>query len=501
MAESRDAPARPGAQVPTVAPVQFEPLFAPRAVAVAGVSSGSTAQGNAFIRRLREAGFGGDIYPIHPTASTLEGLAAYPTLSSAPRPVDYAFIAVPAAQVPGLLANAQGRVRFAQVMSSGFGESGVSEAALLEAARTGGMRLLGPNCMGTYSPRGRLNFLDGGIGPPGTIGVLSQSGGLSIDIVRHGRQRGLAFSAVVSLGNSLDLGPNDLIEHFLQDPSTRVIGAYLEDVRDGRRLFRILSAAGARKPVVILRGGRSRQGQRAAHSHTGSLASPQEAWRALASQTGAVLRDSLEDFVAALLAFQAYPAPTAGSPSERVVLLGNGGGASVLAADSLADRGLAVAPLDDACAQALAMLPIPPGASLGNPIDVPANSLQRERGVLVQRILEAVGTLERPGALLVHLNLPVILGYRHLDMLGDLEQAIVASLPAIADGTRLAVCLRSCGDQSVELRRRELGQRLAGIGVPVFETLDEAAGALAALHEFSAFRHSRSVGCARRRDA
>jgi acyl-CoA synthetase (NDP forming) len=473
---------------------RFEPLFSPRAIAVAGVSAKSVGQGNAFIRNLREAGYQGAIYPIHPSERTLEGLPAFSSLAGTPTPVDYAFVAIGAAGVPALLRSGQGRVRFAQVMSSGFAHdvNGRNLAhELIDAVRTGGMRLLGPNCMGTCSPRGRMNFIGGGVDAPGSIGVMSQSGGLSIDILRHGRYRGLRFSGVVSLGNCLDLGPNDLLEYFIADPHTKVIGAYLENVPDGRRFFEHLHSAQAAKPVVILKGGRSAQGQRAAASHTGSLASDDQVWRAMARQTGAVMADTFEHFIDMLAAFQSNQPLV--RPSGRVILFGNGGGASVLAADCMAQLGLEVPPLQHETIAALERLGVPPGASLDNPIDVPANILQRERGALAQRILSTIALHESPEAIVVHLNLPVILGYRHIDMLADLMQATTRLRLQMASRSHLLLVLRSTGEPEFEERRSDCTRMAMREGIPVFGQLSDAARALAALHGHARFVDDRQT--------
>lgn len=463
--------------------VDFDSLFCPKAIAVAGVSSSGVGQGNAFIRCLRTAGYTGAIYPIHPSEDSVEGLKAYRSLGALPGMADYAFVAIPAAAVPALLAAADGRVRFAQVMSSGFGEGagGVDlRAALLHAARRGGMRMLGPNCMGTHSPRGRVSFINEGVDEPGSVGVLSQSGGLSIDILRTGRYRGLKFSGLVSLGNCLDLGPCELLEHFLADAQTRVIGAYVEEIREGRRFFELLRAAAAEKPVVILKGGRTAQGQRAAASHTGSMVSNEHVWHALARQTGSVLVDTLAQFIDALATFQAESqehAPATG----RVILFGNGGGASVLATDAMARLGIDVPPLQPHTIEALAALGVPAGASLGNPIDVPANILQRERGALAGRILETVIATQESDAIVLHLNMPVILGYEHIDLLGDLMDVAISVRKKLPPRRRLFLVLRTTGQTELEERRQAAATRAMQAGIPVFRELPEAAQALAAL--------------------
>jgi acyl-CoA synthetase (NDP forming) len=468
-------------------------LFRPATVAVAGVSAKNAGQGNKFIQRLRAAGYAGKIYPIHPTETELEGLPAYPSLADTPEPIDYAFIAIPAEAVPPLLASAQQRVRYAQVMSSGFGEGGHGgglREALLQAIRQGGMRLLGPNCMGIYSPSGRITFTDGRMGDVGTVGVLSQSGGLSIDIVRNGEYRGLRFSGVVSLGNCLDVDPSDLLEHYLEDPGTRVIGAYIEEIRDGRRFFDLLRRARARKPIVLLKGGRTVQGQRAAASHTGSLASNDQVWRALAAQTGSILADTMEDFIDALVALE-HESERSWAFDGRVVLFGNGGGASVLAADALGRVGMDVPQLEAGTVAALRQLGVPSGAGLENPLDVPANILERNHGAWARDILDTVVARERPGAVVVHLNLAVILGYRQGELMNELVHAVLALKLALPAGVRLFLVLRSPGQPDLETHRQAYAHLAMQSGVPVFLGLPAVAGALAALRGYCLFRESR----------
>ncbi len=199
---------------------RYAPLFMPKTVAVVGASSKGNALPNVFIRRMREFGYAGEIYPIHPTASKIDGIPAYPNLGATPHPVDYAYIVVSGAQIPDMLAAAAGRVKYAQVISSGFGEVDEGkdlQLRLLDAARAGGMRLLGPNCLGIYTPRGGITFTEIGPKEVGHVGVISQSGGLGTDIIRRGFSRGVKFSGLVTVGNCADLGPCDLLEFYLAD--------------------------------------------------------------------------------------------------------------------------------------------------------------------------------------------------------------------------------------------------------------------------------------------
>ena len=473
---------------------RFKPLFEPRTIAVVGASTKGDALPNLFIRRLREHGYAGAVYPIHPTAPQIEGHAAYRSLAGAPEPVDYAYIAIAAAQVPALLKEARGRARYAHVISSGFGEveegKGLEEE-LAAAARAGGMRLIGPNCMGLYSPRGRVTFADVGALEAGSVGVLSQSGGLGTDIIRRGLNRGLKYSALVSMGNCADLGAADLTEFYLADPQTKVIGMYVETAKDGRRLFEILRSAGAAKPVVILKGGRTEQGRTAALSHTGALAGDDRAWVALSRQTGCVMVDTLDEFVNALLVFQSL-APQTRRPTRRAVLFGNGGGASVLATDSFARLGLAVTPFDRATLERLAALKLPPGTSITNPVDAPVGTLRQDDGRVAEKILAAIHAGDGFEALVMHLNLSVFVGRASSEVLDNLVQAALRVQARHPGRAHFVLVLRSDGDPALEERRRGFRAKAAALGIPVYDEIADAGRALAALASYERFVHARS---------
>jgi len=474
---------------------RFRPLFEPQTVAVVGASSKGSTLPNVFIRRIRELGYAGEIYPIHPAADEIDGLKAYRSLGETPRPVDYAFIAIPAGQVAPLLEQARGRVRFAQVISAGFGEveegKGLQDE-LARAARAGGMRLIGPNCLGLHTPRGRVTFAETGSTETGSVGAISQSGGLGTDLIRRGQSRGLKFSGLVTVGNCADIGPNDLVEFYLADPQTRVIGLYLEAARDGRGLFEMLRAARAAKPVVILKGGRTRQGLAAAVSHTGSLAGDDRAWSALARQTGCVLAETLDGYIDALLAFQAL-APRKRQPTRRVVLFGNGGGASVLATDYYARLGLDVAPFERATLDALAALKLPPGTSITNPVDTPVGTLQQDDGRVAEKILDIIYGSGKPDALVMHLNLSAFVGRSRPEVLDNLMQAALRVQARYPGQAHFILVLRSDGEPALEERRRAFRAAAAALGIPVYDEIADAGRALAAIAWHERFLHSRTA--------
>ncbi|HET9664733.1 MAG TPA: CoA-binding protein [Burkholderiales bacterium] len=474
---------------------QYEPLFNPKTVAVVGASTKGAALPNIFIRRIREFGYAGEIYPIHPTAAEIDGLPAYKSLGETPLPVDYAYIAIGAAQIPSALAAGAGRVRFAQVISSGFAEVDEGKALQVElaaAARGGGMRLLGPNCLGIYTPRGRVTFAEGGLRDVGEVGIISQSGGLGTDIIRRGLNRGLRYSGLITIGNCADVGPADILEFYLADAQTRVIGLYIETAKDGRRLFETLREARASKPVIVLKGGRTRQGRAAAASHTGSLAGDDRVWVALARQTGCVLVDTLDQFIDALLVFQALR-PSSRKPTRRVALFGNGGGTSVLAADYFARLGLDVSPFERAAIDALAAMKLPPGTSITNPVDCPVGTLRQDDGRVAEKILDVIYQHGGPDALVMHLNLSAFVGRTKNEVLDNLVDAALRVQERHPGKAHFVLVLRSDGEPALEDRKREFRARAVALGIPVYDEMANAGHALAALQAHERYVTSRSA--------
>lgn len=474
---------------------RFMPLLQPRSVAVLGASTTSTTIANTFLRRMKDFGYSGQLYPIHPKAAEVEGLPAYPSLAQTPEPVDYAYVAIAAQSIPDVLRRAGGRVRYAQVISSGFGEVAEGEALqaeLLQAGREGGARILGPNCLGLYSPRGGVTFSAGAPRELGTVGVVTQSGGLGTDIIKRGQWRGVRFSGLVTVGNSVDIGPVDLLEFYLADPQTRVIGLYLEDVKDGRRFFDLLRSSRALKPVVILRGGRSAQGRAAAASHTGALAGDGRAWEAVARQTGCVMVETVDAFIDALLAFQ-FLDLSPRTPTRRVVLFGNGGGTSVLATDSFAECALDITAFDAATIAQLEALNLPPGTSVVNPIDAPVATLQGEEGRVANRILDIVCESGRPDAIVMHVNLAAFVGRGGGDPVANLIQAVVRVKQAHPGGPHLMIVLRVDGSPELDDKRRHHRETALAAGIPVYDELVDAAQALRNVRLYEQHKASRAA--------
>lgn len=473
----------------------LSPLFSPRTIGVLGASARGTNAANLFLRNLQGFEFAGEIYPVHPHADQIEGIAAYRSISETPAPIDYAFVALPATAVPDVLERAGGRVQFAQVISSGFGETAegaVLEERLVAAGRSGGVRILGPNCLGTHSPRGRLTFVDNAPTDMGPVAVISQSGGLSVDILRLGAQQGVRFGAVVSVGNGADVSCAELLRHFLEDPETEVVGLYLESLKEGKQVLEVMRATRTEKPVVLLAGGRTVGGARAALSHTGALTGNHRLWPALAQQAGVVLVDTVRELLDTLLAFQLRDKDVEPVGSD-VVLFGNGGGTSVLATDALERAGLVVPRLPESTIDALSELGLPPGTSLANPLDAPAWTLAVDDGEIAETILSTVLSAVTPAVVISHLNVGILVSNTRTSE-HDVVDRLITSIGRAqdeAEGSHHLLVLRTDGDPSTTERIETYRSHAHQAGLPVFNELGAAAIAAAGLLAHERYRNRR----------
>jgi acyl-CoA synthetase (NDP forming) len=310
---------------------QVQAIFHPRSVAVVGASANPDTPGYDYVHSMQVFGYRGAIYPINPKAEEILGLPVYRSLRDVPDNVDYVICCVPSAHVLDLVRDCGERgVKALQLFTGRFSETGRPDAADLErrvlaAAREAGVRIIGPNCMGLLNPAHGISFRTDMSREPGTIGFLSQSGNLLFELTHYGGPRGLRFSKAISYGNALDLDESDFLEYFAQDAETNVIGAYVEGLHDGRRFLAALKHAASRKPVVVLKGGRTGAGGRAAASHTAALAGTSAVWDAAVRQAGALAVDTVEDAIDMLIAFDRMRPPSAQDERPRVGMVGAGG--------------------------------------------------------------------------------------------------------------------------------------------------------------------------------
>jgi acyl-CoA synthetase (NDP forming) len=479
--------------VPAAVPVpafDFNRLFKPTSIAVAGASrKGGRSMANRSLATYRNWGWADNLYAIHPTEKEIQGVPAYPSVRDVPGGrVDYMKVAVPAAAVPELVRQSAGRVSVAQIVTGGFGELSeagrVLEQEMLDAARAGGIRIVGPNCIGTYCPAGRQSFRGGAAGIQGSVGMVSQSGGVAGDFINIAEAEGLAFSKVVSVGNSIDVTVAEVLEELVSDPETSIIGLYLEGVRDGGRLLKALRAASGRKPIVALVGGLTKAGGIAAVSHTGRLTSDSRTWDAIARSSGLFRVDTLEGLLGILLMHQRYPERL---PDEALLIMGSGGGATTLAGDAAERAGVALPQFTPSALDKLAAVPMGIPKNLLNPLEVVIVSPESVSHTAGQ-VLEQLQDVQFFSDVVVHANMAAYYAY------GDKASGVapllelIAELAALAGRPwRMALVLKNPsvvpGPDMDVLRSHCREARL-----PLFPSIEAAMVGVAALQHYSKYR-------------
>ena len=319
----------------------LENIFHPQAIAIIGASSTNWGMGS-FLASLIEHKFSGKIYPVNPRYSDILGMKSYTSIKDIPESFDYAIFAIPASEVLQSLEEcAKKEVKNIHLYTARFSESGRPDAVdleveILKRAKELDIRLIGPNCMGIYHPQKGISWEMDFPKEPGTVGFISQSGALATELVRISGKLGVRFSKAISYGNAIDLNESDFLEYLAQDSETKMIIMYLEGVKDGRRFFNNLRRIVSSKPVIILKGGRSKAGARATVSHTASLAGTMQIWNTAVMQTGAISANNLDELIDLTLSFYFLP-PIKG---RNVGIVAGAGGASVLAADICEEAGL-----------------------------------------------------------------------------------------------------------------------------------------------------------------
>ena len=350
--------------------LELDTVFHPRSIAVAGASESPDKQGHTYFKNLLD-NFQGPVYPINFRADEVLGHRTYRSVRDLPQNVDYVISAIPNRDILDLVdACASKGVKALHLFTARFSETGYEvearlERELLQRSRAAGIRIIGPNCMGLYYPKQGISWGHDHPKEHGTVGVISQSGGNAGEIISMGASRGLRFSKVVSYGNALDLNEADLVEYLADDPETEIIGGYIEGVRDGPRFVKALQYAAQRKPVALLKGGRTQAGTHMVSSHTASLAGAREVWEAMCRQTGVINTFSLEELLDTLVAFAFMP------PAQGFgVLVGGGaGGRSVLSADECEEEGLHLMPIPQDVREELARQDPFFGPWVTNPVD------------------------------------------------------------------------------------------------------------------------------------
>jgi len=355
-------------------PPDFNLLFNPGSIALIGASNNIGKWGAIVFLNILLGGYQGRVYPVNQKEETVLGHKAYPKAYQIPDLVDLAIIAIPAQWVMEAVQDCIRKgVHMAIVITSDFSETGeqgaLLEKELTEAARSSGMRLVGPNTMGIFSASANLTALMPPVRPKrGQVSLVSQSGNIGTQILGWGEKFGVGFSKYVSSGNEGDLRSEDYLSFFGKDPETKVILTYIEGLDDGRKFFESARKITHSKPIIVFKGGKTPAGARAAKSHSGAMAGVVELYEAAFKQAGLLWASTIEEMLEWAAAFSSFPLPR----GNRVGILTRGGGWGVITADACMQMGLEVPPLDDTLIQALDKI-LPSYWSKGNPVDMVAS--------------------------------------------------------------------------------------------------------------------------------
>lgn len=349
----------------------LDAFFQPKSVAVIGATDTAGSVGRTVLWNLINSPFGGTVYPVNPKRAQVLGIRAYPSIRDLPEVVDLAVVVTPAKTVPGVISDcADIGVKSAIIISAGFKEIGPEGAALeqevLKQAQRGNMRIIGPNCLGLMAPRTGLNATFAStIARPGNVGFISQSGALCTSVLDWSLEAQVGFSAFVSIGSMLDVSWGDLIDYLGNDPHTNSIVIYMETIGNARSFLSAAREVALRKPIIVIKAGRTAAAAKAAASHTGSLAGSDAVLDAAFKRCGVLRVDSITDLFSMADVLGKQPRPQ----GPRLSIVTNAGGPGVLATDALISTGGELAPVSEATMEELNKL-LPPQWSHNNPIDV-----------------------------------------------------------------------------------------------------------------------------------
>jgi acyl-CoA synthetase (NDP forming) len=468
----------------------LKPFFYPETIAVVGASPYSQDfrwGGKTFIEGLVKQNFLGKVCPVHPKAENVLGIKAYKSVRDIPHDVDLAIFSIPAGAVLDVMADCVAKgVKFVHIFTAGFSESGLEDRTRLEkdivgVAKEGGIRLIGPNCMGIYNPDAGVAWVKDFPTEAGQVGFVSQSGQIAGMFIEGGKQRGIRFSKVVSFGNASDLQCHDFLKYLADDDKTEIIGCYIEGLKDGRAFYELARKITPKKPLVVWKGGRTEGGTRAVVSHTASVAGSLEIWNALCKQTGIIQVDSIEDLVSTVAALKGLTPPR----GPRVAIVGGAGGGSVTMTDAAESAGLKVPHLSDESISGLGEFVPIHGQSVKNPLDIFSVLMNPDH---FARMIELLRDDPNIDALLYYQRVEWALRRENmfLDMILDMtiEGAKALEKPLFL------VLANSTSLEGMALRNHA-EQKYSAAGIPTFPSFDEAARVISGLSKYHEFLASR----------
>lgn len=480
----------------------------PQSVALVGASHNPGKFGWLYLKVLKDIGFSGRLYPINDHVDEIIGFKTYPSLSNLPEVPDLMVVTVPARFVVDYLEQALSLgVPGAVVMSSGFAELDDEGRAMQQhiaeiAAR--GMRIIGPNCFGIYSPKAGISLIPGAgfSRESGPVGFFAQSGGMTADLGQMAMSRGIRFSAMISYGNAVDVDEITLLDYFASDPTTRFIASYIEGVKDGRRFFEHVNDVAKKKPVVIWKAGMTEAGHRAAQSHTGSMGGSRAIWESFFSQTGVIPVRGLEEMLDVLMMLS-YVYPRGG---RNIAIVGGGGGLAVEASDLAELSGLGLPQFPTDVAQQIAALLQGAGSAPTNPVD--AGNPVVHPSVLVKIMKMAAALPQIDTLIVVQFLFHIYVLFRRMSDRKDIPLSTFATYPALAEGIRelcnefgkpvIGVFPETATSESpeeveLELEWRKARHALLNAGAPVYPSMERALAALSKMARYLEYLKSHGI--------
>ena len=441
-------------------------FFKAESVAVIGASATPGKIGHEVLRSLSQYEYAGKVYPVNPTAETILGIKTCASVLEIPETVDLAVLTIPAKTTPSIIDECGRKgVRNVVIVSGGFKETGMEEfeSQSLDTARKYGIRIIGPNCIGVLDGHSRLDTFfqahERMLRPkPGSVAFLTQSGTFGTTILEWAAEADVGISKFVSYGNRCDVDEGDLVEFLGDDPETSVIGMYVEGLSNGRKLYEKTCKVTPKKPIVILKSGRTALGSKAAKSHTGWLAGSYEVAKAAFEQAGMIVADDIEQLYDIVKAFAMQPMPR----GRNIVMVTNGAGPCVMAADKIEQYGMALAPMSDATVSALKN-DLPPYCYISETtVDLTGSATSKDYNT-------ALHILARSPE--VHVLMPFFVFQDT-----PLDEGILAVLEQVKKYGKPLVCCAAGGPYT-----RKMSRGIEALGIPVYESAERAANAAHAL--------------------
>lgn len=470
-------------------------VFYPRAVAIIGASPHDIATLAQMNTKIKDK-----LFLINPNYKEVRGQFCYPSILAIAEPIDYAILVIPAGLIPQVLVECiQKGVKVAQIYSSGFSETGLTERVALEKrvqeVAAGKIRLIGPNCFGVYSPRSGLAIIPEAPSTAGRIGVVAQSGSVAESLLYFASTYNLRFSKVVSYGNGLDLDAPDFLEYLATDGETEIVALYIEGTKNPARLKKSLWQIARQKPVVAIKGGTTAPGIRVAVSHTGALGGTPEIWQAFFKQAGVLEVHNLKEMLNVLIALDHSPLPS----GPGISIITNSGGFSVIQTDYALRMGMDIPKFSPETIKALRQIVPLAGTSIGNPLDAWPIFYSLSPPGNIAQIIRIVAADPNISTLMLHFDqfryLRRVLGPKvknHMELL----------VPLMAEGCawarekeKKAIFIAIYLDPFLEDEEERyynllLKKEFSNKGFPVFASLEEAIKTLAYLRQWADKLHN-----------